>query len=147
MPLRLAVETAFPTVSVALDANGTLLEPGVDLSARRAAGLHAAVADLVHQADATVKNLDEVWVDVGPGSYTGLRVGIALVRTLAELVDVEIKTLRSTDQLARAVQGQMADHADFVVCLDARRNRWYCARYRVASDGLELVEAPTSTTL
>lgn len=128
--LCLAIETAFPDISVALEAHGKLYRPTLDLGSARASALHCAIVDVLEQACAKITELDLVIVDIGPGSYTGLRVGIATVRTLREQLELEIRTLFSTDLIAELGKDAVSDGQDFLVCLDARRQSWFAARYR-----------------
>lgn len=141
----LAIETAFPSISLALQIDGDVLLPRIDTSARRASALHAALADLLEQAELPASRIESVLVDIGPGSYTGLRVGLAMVRSLAELVPIEIRTLYSTDQIAWCARPP--DGAEFLVCLDARRSQWYCARYRYRAEGLMRLDGPRCVTV
>lgn len=133
--ITLAVETAFPTVSVALRVGGRVLEPRMDTSTARAAGLHPAVADVFDQAAIAPRTVQQILVDVGPGSYTGLRVGIAMVRTFAQLVDPGIRAVYSTDLVAMRARDHVANDEPFVVTADARRGQWFVARYRFDTTG------------
>jgi tRNA threonylcarbamoyladenosine biosynthesis protein TsaB len=140
---RLAVETAFASVSLALQHQGRVLLPRLDLSARRGAALHPALRDLLAQAGATPSAIGEVLVDVGPGSYTGLRVGLAMVRTLAELVPLRIRRLFSTDLIAWRGRSRLLPGQRAVVCLDARRGQWFVASYALENDGLQRAADPS----
>ncbi|MFQ5506652.1 MAG: tRNA (adenosine(37)-N6)-threonylcarbamoyltransferase complex dimerization subunit type 1 TsaB [Planctomycetota bacterium] len=131
----LAIETAFPRVGVSLESGGSRHRPRTDLSARRANALHAAVDELLRRAGLGVGDLERVLVDRGPGSYTGLRIGLATARTLRELAGPCIRCLFSTDQLAWASRERLAPEEDFLVCMDARRGHWYAARYRFERAG------------
>ena len=132
----LAVETAFPMVSVALRIGDRVLEPRIDTSKARAAGLHPAVADLFEQASISSRDVNHILLDVGPGSYTGLRVGVAMVRTFAKLVDLDVRVVFSTDAVAMRARQHVANDETFVVSADARRGQWFVARYRFDSAGV-----------
>ncbi len=106
---------------------------------RTATGLHAAgspsrqrgdLATLVAQTcrahDVAPADLRELRIDLGPGSYTGLRVAVTFARTLAEfdgLVTLGVDTLAL---LVAAAGSQPPDRRVFAV-LDARRERWHRA--------------------
>ena len=143
----LAIETAFPEISVALFAEGKLLLPEVDLSAKRASALHSAVHELLAQAELRPEDLAEIRVDIGPGSYTGLRVGIALVRTWSELFGTSIQTASSTDLGAAGSENVVSEGQDFVVCLDARKGQWFAARYVWQGSQVERLDPPSCLSL
>lgn len=137
--VTLAIETAFRTVSVALRVRDVVYEPRTDLGAARAAGLHPAVADVLAQAELPATALRGLLVDVGPGSYTGLRVGIAMARTFAELLTLEVRALYSFDLLAARARRSHVASGEFWVAADARRQQWFLARYRATETGIERV--------
>lgn len=84
--------------------------------------------------------LDWVVVGLGPGPFTGLRVGIATARVLAAVAGVRLRGVCSLDVLAAAhTSGHPAD-GEFVVATDARRKEVYWARY--GSDGVR-VDGPS----
>jgi tRNA threonylcarbamoyl adenosine modification protein YeaZ len=90
-----------------------------------------AVSDLVSQALAKVSNPDQVVVGMGPGPFTGLRVGIAFARTFALAREIPVIGVCSLDAIE-------VDEAEYIVAIDARRKEIYWARYR---DGIR-IEGP-----
>jgi len=137
----LAIETAFRVISIALDVDGRIFVPATDLSRGRGSALHPALEELLKTSKLGARDLDEILVDVGPGSYTGLRFGLALARTMHELTAVAITETFSTDQLAWHGRPGLEPGDEVAVAMDARRNQWYVARYRLG-DALERLAAP-----
>ena len=86
-------------------------------------------------AEAGLGGLDRyqaVAVGVGPGPFTGLRVGVVAAITLAEALGLPVRGVCSLDVLAhQAVAAGLVD-SDFVVATDARRKEWYWARFDAA---------------
>jgi tRNA threonylcarbamoyl adenosine modification protein YeaZ len=82
-----------------------------------------AVADLVKQALAAGVNPDRVVVGMGPGPFTGLRVGIAFARAFAAARNIEVVGTCSLDAI-------VVDHDEYTVAIDARRKEIYWARYK-----------------
>jgi tRNA threonylcarbamoyl adenosine modification protein YeaZ len=81
--------------------------------------------------------VDAIAVGVGPGPFTGLRVGVAAAAVLAEALGVPVRGVCSLDVLAsQAVVSGLVPDGDFVVATDARRHEWYWARY--GTDGRRL---------
>jgi tRNA threonylcarbamoyl adenosine modification protein YeaZ len=90
--------------------------------------LHHCLAD----AGLTLADVDAVVVGLGPGPFTGLRVGIVSAQVLAAVRDVPLHGVCSLDAVAAAYADER-DGSDFVVATDARRREVYWARY--AADG------------
>ena len=90
-----------------------------------------AVADLVKQALAAGVNPDRVVVGMGPGPFTGLRVGIAFARAFATARNIPAIGICSLDAI-------VVDRDEYIVAIDARRKEIYWARYK---DGIR-VEGP-----
>jgi len=82
-----------------------------------------AVAVLVKQALAAGVNPDRVVVGMGPGPFTGLRVGIAFARAFAAARNIEVIGICSLDAI-------VVDHDDYTVAIDARRKEIYWATYK-----------------
>ncbi|MDR1960678.1 MAG: tRNA (adenosine(37)-N6)-threonylcarbamoyltransferase complex dimerization subunit type 1 TsaB [Gracilibacteraceae bacterium] len=93
-------------------------------------------------------DLDLIGVARGPGSFTGIRIGIATAQGLAQALGIPALGLCSLDIMSWAGWGRPED---IVVLLDARRDEWYMARYRWASgeDGWrrEPLEAPQAVAV
>ena len=82
------------------------------------------------QAEIALTDIGDVAIGVGPGPYTGLRVGVATGRVLAHLADLTPHPVCSLDVLARQWADDGVD-GEFVVCTDARRHElyWACLLY------------------
>ncbi|MCA8972139.1 MAG: tRNA (adenosine(37)-N6)-threonylcarbamoyltransferase complex dimerization subunit type 1 TsaB [Planctomycetes bacterium] len=132
----LILETAFQTVSVATSVDGAVFVPRIDVAAARAAALHAAIADCLEQADLSPRDITHALIDVGPGSYTGLRVGLATIRTWTAFRPLTIEALFSTDLVAARAAAQLEIPGTFSVIADARRGQWFHARYAKGASGL-----------
>lgn len=135
--MLLAFDTATPLVTVALHDGDDVV---VELTAERAMKHAEQLAPLIEQALAEAglvrQDLTAIAVGVGPGPFTGLRVGLVTARTLAFALDLPVYGVCSLDVLAvEAVATGVVD-TEFVVATDARRKEVYLARY--AADGERL---------
>lgn len=96
---------------------------------RRSASLEAPtghaehLADLIRQVVPDLKQISAITVGVGPGPYTGLRVGVVTALTMAEALGVPAAGVCSLDGLGRVA-------GDAVLVTDARRREVFAARYR-----------------
>ena len=124
--LLLGLDTATPAVTVALHDGGQPLAQLVTVDAHRHAELLApAIAKVIADAGAERGDLTGVAVGVGPGPYTGLRVGIVTARVLGAALDIPVYGICSLDVIA--ADAECDD--DFLVATDARRRELYWARY------------------
>lgn len=87
------------------------------------------------QAGIELSDVDAIVVGMGPGPFTGLRVGIATARTLAAVGRAELHPVCSLDAVAAQWAADSAP-AEFVVASDARRKELYWRQYR--ADGTPL---------
>jgi tRNA threonylcarbamoyl adenosine modification protein YeaZ len=126
--LLLAFDTATAVVSVALyDGDRVVAERSGTGAQRHAELLAPGVAGVLAEVGATARDLTDVAVGVGPGPYTGLRVGVMTARTLGAALGVPVHGVCTLDVLA-AASGVGA--GPFVVATDARRREVYWAAYR-----------------
>lgn len=139
--LILALETSTPQSSVCLATEegrvaSATLNPRPTRSGRRAHGefLAPAVAFCLEQAGVAVDAVSGVAVGLGPGLYTGMRVGIATAQTLAHARNLPTVGLASLDLLAFRVR-----HVRRLLCpaIDARRGELFWAFYRMAPGGVQ----------
>jgi len=127
--LLLALDTATPAVTVALHDGTSVIASSSQVDARRHGELLLPAVDRV-LAEAGLK-LDAVTgivVGVGPGPYTGLRVGLMTADTFGLVLGVPVHGLCTLDGLAYAADGTGVE-GPFVVATDARRKEVYWARY------------------
>lgn len=125
----LALESATELVGVAAaDDGGVVAEAWVTGRRRHAESLAPLVAEVLARVGWTLGELTAVAVDVGPGLFTGLRVGVATAKGLAYGAGIGVVPVTSLDALATATAA--AGGADEVVAVvDARRAEVFAARY------------------
>ena len=125
--LLLGLDTATPAVTVALHDGGQPLAQLVTVDAHRHAELLApAIAKVIADAGASQRDLTGIVAGVGPGPYTGLRVGLVTARVLGAALGIPVYGLCTLDVIAADVG---AGGGDFLVATDARRRELYWARY------------------
>ena len=126
--MLLAFDTATAHVTVALhDGNAVVATYGSGESMRHGEMLAPGIEHVLAEAGATVADLTEVAVGVGPGPFTGLRVGLVTARTLALARGLTVHGVCSLDILAaEAIDGGLEE---FSVATDARRKEVYLASY------------------
>jgi len=129
----LGIDTATRQGSVALAPAGSLrlLQPG----GGHAPEILAAIETLLAGQAATPKDLAGIGVALGPGSFTGVRVGLATAKGLGYTLGVAVDGLSSLELLARAVA--LPDGAIVCAVMEAGRGEVYAARFRAGMEGIE----------
>ena len=127
--LVLGFDTATPMVSVALHDGERVIAAASALDARRHSELLTPmIAKVLADAGASRSDLTAIAVGVGPGPYTGLRVGVVTARVLGSVLGVPVSGVCSLDVIAASVGAGR----EFLVATDARRKEVYWARYDAA---------------
>nr|WP_202553597.1 tRNA (adenosine(37)-N6)-threonylcarbamoyltransferase complex dimerization subunit type 1 TsaB [Streptomyces sp. SID4936] len=125
----LAVDTATPAVTVALhDGTSVVAESGQVDARRHGELLLPAVDRVLAEAGTALDAVTDVVVGVGPGPYTGLRVGLVTAAAFGSALSVPVHGLCTLDGLAYAA-GRAGLEGPFAVATDARRKEVYWARY------------------
>ena len=133
--LILALESSAKSASAAICRDGTLLaQTTQNAGLTHSRTLLPMIDALLHSADLTVRALDAVAVACGPGSFTGVRIGVSTAKGLcwgAELPAIGVSTLE-----AMAWNGVAAPSGALICCaMDARRSQVYNALFSVC-DGV-----------
>jgi tRNA threonylcarbamoyladenosine biosynthesis protein TsaB len=139
----LAFDTATQLVSVALhDGERVVVDLSSDQPMKHGEHLAPLIARSLEEACIVRQDLTAIAVGVGPGPFTGLRVGVVTARTLGFVLDVPVYGVCSLDAVALEVVATGATPGSFLVATDARRKEVYLASYD--SDGRRL-EGPVVT--
>lgn len=132
--LLLAIDTSTPRVTVALGRDGRVLgEVSLDGDRRHAEQLAPAIRYLAGQLGIRLPQLAAVAVGLGPGLFTGLRVGITTARTMAQSLRIPVVGVPSLDLIAYPLR-----HSPrlIVAVMDARRGEVFSATYRPVPGGV-----------
>lgn len=129
-----AIETSTPGSSVAVVENRTTLAAASRIDRMGHAGFLVPAIDFCFdQVGWSPEDLDAVVVDVGPGLYTGIRVGLATAQGLAAAFGIPIIPVVSVDALALEAK---TGHRMIWAIVDARRGQFAVARYRPVPGGV-----------
>jgi len=120
MSKTLAIDTSTSRTSVAIIEDGSVLYSGF----KDGATAHGPSLPALVQEALAVSDVDEVVVGMGPGPFTGLRVGIAFAQSFALAREIPVRGVCSLDAIAAQIHEE-----DFIIIVDARRKEVYWARY------------------
>lgn len=134
----LAFDTATPAVTVALYDDGRIVAERTTLDAMRHGELLApSIGAVLDEAGIVRQDLTAVAVGVGPGPFTGLRVGLMTARTLGAVLDIPVYGVCTLDVLAVQAVGTGTVEGPFHVATDARRKEVYWAGYDADGNRLD----------
>jgi tRNA threonylcarbamoyladenosine biosynthesis protein TsaB len=136
----LAIETSTVTGAVALlEAGRVVAESRVSIAVTHGERLMATIDGVLRSARWELADVQAFAVALGPGSFTGLRIGLSTVKGLAFATGKPVVGVPTLDALAWRLP-----YCAYPVCpvLDARKNEVYAALYRTREGWLELLEAP-----
>ncbi len=142
----LALDTATSAVTAAVHDGTRVLAKESIPEARRHAETLAPTIDLVmKRAGLAPSDLSGVAVGVGPGPFTGLRVGLVTATTLGFVLDIPVYGVCSLDAIAYEVAAA-GSCEEFLVATDARRKEVYWARYTAVAGGVHRHGEPAVAT-
>lgn len=128
MAIILNIDTAVESASVCLAKGGRSLQFAINSNQKdHSSWLHVTIQKIIVDTDTNLKDLEAVAVTIGPGSYTGLRVGLSTAKGLCFALNIPLIAINTLELIAYAVE---KDGADFICSLiDARRMEVFMAVY------------------
>ncbi|PZX47114.1 tRNA (adenosine(37)-N6)-threonylcarbamoyltransferase complex dimerization subunit type 1 TsaB [Algoriphagus chordae] len=126
MAVILSLETSTPICSIAVHRDGLLLkEKSLDVPGAHSEKLMGMIDELLDECQLAIKQLDAIAVSEGPGSYTGLRIGVSVAKGLAFARDLPLIAVSTLKALSYGAKTQIEDVGLIVAMLDARRMEVY----------------------
>lgn len=130
MSLLLHIDTAVDAASVCLSDDTRVLAHLRNDQPRESAGwLQPAIKQLLEQAGCTLPQLSAISVSAGPGSYTGLRVGMASAKGLCYALQIPLITISTLEMMTAAARRMLPEVTVFCPMIDARRMEVFTAIY------------------
>ena len=120
---NLAIDTSSSICSVAVLENDILIDE-INLNDGRthSENLMPLMEELLKRNSLDIKNIEMISCCTGPGSFTGIRIGVATIKPISEVLNIKIASVTSLEILAKNVE-----NAETIVSLiDARNNQVYC---------------------
>lgn len=140
MAIILNIETATKNCSVCLAKNGEVIAIRElnDGNYSHAEKLHPFIKELLKEANINSKAISAVAVSKGPGSYTGLRIGVSAAKGICFALDKPLISIKTLDSLAHAIE---VEEGVIVPMLDARRMEVYSAVYNSKYEEVRTIQA------
>ena len=121
----LAVDTSSKICAVAiLEDNKVIDEIKLDNGKTHSENLMPIIKEILDKNNLTLKDMNSIAVSVGPGSFTGIRIGIATIKPMAEVYNLPVASVTSLETLARNIENEEKDFT-IISLIDARNNQVY----------------------
>ena len=118
----LAVDTSSSICSVAILEDDKLIDKNeLDDGKTHSENLMPLLDELLKRNSMDIKEIEMIACTVGPGSFTGIRIGVATIKPIAEVLNIKVASVMSLEALARNVENK----STIVSLIDARNNQVY----------------------
>ena len=132
----LGLETSTAVCSVGLCRDG---KPDLEMSLREShihsEKLLTLVQNVLRSGETTLDQMDAIAVSIGPGSFTGLRIGLSTAKGLSFALDKPVVAVPTFAAIAEAGQQQHPDVSSVLVLMDAKKDEWYVGGFHI-EDGM-----------
>ena len=128
----LAIETTGDICGVALhDGNGVVASCEDSRPRIHDEALSGQIRDVLDRASITIRQLDAIACSIGPGSFTGIRIGLSFAKGLCHALEIPIVAVPTLDAMANNFRSLAHDcHAETIVAgIKAEGKKWYCGVY------------------
>lgn len=144
MALILNIETATKNCSVSLAENGKVIaiKELNDGNYSHAEKLHVFIEQVMTESNKSLSELDAVAVSKGPGSYTGLRIGVSSIKGLCYALNIPLISVDTLESLSRQVENQ---EGYIIPMLDARRLEVYSSVFDTTHHQIREIKAEVLT--
>ena len=144
MSYILNIETATKNCSVSLAKDGVtiLCKEIAEQGYSHAEKLHVFIAEIIKEAGISISDLDAIAVSQGPGSYTGLRIGVSAAKGLCYALEIPLIAIETLTSLASQVQ---QNDGLIIPMIDARRMEVYSAVFNSNKEMIREVQAEILT--
>lgn len=140
MAIILNIETSTTNCSVSLSNKGEtlVLKEDNDANYSHAESLHVFIDEVIKSSGLSISEIDAIAVSKGPGSYTGLRIGVSAAKGLCFSLDKPLISISTLEALAHQIKAK----SGFIIpMLDARRMEVYSAIYDTSYKQIRNIEA------
>lgn len=139
----LCIDTSSKLCGVAILENTTLIKKiELDNGLTHSETLMPLIKELLEDCNLSLKDINLLVSDIGPGSFTGIRIGIATVKAFSDSLNIPCVGISSLEVLAYNVKNEG------LICstIDCKNDNCYFALYELSNNNYHIIEAPCSKT-
>lgn len=125
----LSIDTSSKICSVAvLEDNNVIIEKNIDDSLTHSQKLMPMIDNILNELNINLTDFDLFSCSVGPGSFTGVRIGVSTVKAFCDVTNVPVTSVSSLESLAYNTLGSNSRSTSTIVCslIDAKNDNVYC---------------------
>lgn len=135
--LGIDTSTNVGTVAIYSDVKGTLGEISVNINKTHSENIMVMIDELFKLTNTTINDIDKIAVSVGPGSFTGIRIGVAVAKGLASATNCKIVGVNELDIIAG---NSTSNECEICSIIDARKERGYYCTFKYENGILKQLE-------
>lgn len=133
----LSIDTSSKICSVSvLEDNNVIIEKNIDDSLTHSQKLMPMIDNILNELNMKLTDFDLFSCSVGPGSFTGVRIGVSTVKAFCDVTNVPVTSVSSLEGLAYNTLSSNIESNSTIVCslIDAKNDNVYCGIFRNESD-------------
>lgn len=141
----LSIDTSSNLCTVAvLNDTELLIEKVLDDTKNHSEKIMPVIADTLESVNLSLKDIDLIVSDKGPGSFTGIRIGTATIMAFIDSLNIKAIGISSLEALVYNIKNNLSTNASQYVCslIDAKNDNAYFAIYHIDNNDISLVENP-----
>ena len=135
--LGIDTSTNIGTVAIYSDVKGTLGEISVNINKTHSENIMVMIDELFKLTNTTINDIDKIAVSIGPGSFTGIRIGVAVAKGLASATNCKIVGVNELDIIAG---NSTSNECEICSIIDARKERGYYCTFKYENGILKQLE-------
>lgn len=135
--LGIDTSTNVGTVAIYSDTKGTLGEISVNINKTHSENIMVMIDELFKLTNTTINDIDKIAVSIGPGSFTGIRIGVAVAKGLASATNCKIVGVNELDVIAG---NSTSNECEICSIIDARKERGYYCTFKYENGILKQLE-------
>lgn len=135
--LGIDTSTNVGTVAIYSDVKGTLGEISVNINKTHSENIMVMIDELFKLTNTTINDIDKIAVSIGPGSFTGIRIGVAVAKGLASATNCKIVGVNELDIIAG---NSTSNECEICSIIDARKERGYYCTFKYENGILKQLE-------
>jgi tRNA threonylcarbamoyladenosine biosynthesis protein TsaB len=95
------------------------------------------IQDVLQTGETTLRQVDAISISIGPGSFTGLRIGLSTAKGLSYALGKPLIAVPTFEAMAEAARQHHRGMASIVVIMDAKKDEWYTCKFHVVSETVQ----------
>ena len=105
------------------------------------------ISDALNEANLSIDDINLIVCDIGPGSFTGIRIGVSTVKAFRDSKNIELVGITSLECLSRQISNELSNNSLICSMIDCKNDNCYYALYQKTIDGLDVLITPDSDSV